>query len=123
MSGSRPVKSSGGVLVVSALVTEQVAITAPHEKQPLLNQTDGPAAQIVCFPASIRNANFAEQAFRDFAIAIPFQPPIQRTQSEDEAKTSSGRWSKRGRSERALLERQPKSMCCLQADIELAVER
>ncbi|MDA9523406.1 hypothetical protein XI06_24765 [Bradyrhizobium sp. CCBAU 11434] len=71
MSGSPPVKSSGGVLVVFCLVTQP--------------------AQIVCFPASIRNASFAKQAFRDFAVAIPFQPSIQRTQSEDEVKTGLGR--------------------------------
>lgn len=43
-------------MLVFALVTEQLTITAPHEAQPHLNQANGPAAQIVCFPASVMRA-------------------------------------------------------------------
>ncbi len=69
-------------MLVFALVTEQLTITAPHEAQPHLNQANGPAAQIVCFPASVMRA-LPNNAYRDVAMAVAFQPPIHCTQSEN----------------------------------------
>ncbi|MCP1835434.1 hypothetical protein J2R76_003771 [Bradyrhizobium sp. USDA 4532] len=63
----------------------------------------------------------SKQALRDFTIAIPFQPPVHATQSEDVPMPRRNRLSERRPSNRALFERQPKLMCCLQTDIEVAI--
>ncbi|MDA9489003.1 hypothetical protein XI08_07245 [Bradyrhizobium sp. CCBAU 11361] len=65
----------------------------------------------------------AKQALRDFAIAVSFQRPIDCTQGEDEPTTGQDRQRQRGWSEGPPFERQPKSMCCPQASLEIAVER
>ncbi|MDA9535296.1 hypothetical protein ACM41_03055 [Bradyrhizobium sp. CCBAU 21362] len=59
---------------------------------------------------------------RDPAVGVPFQPPIHRSQSEDMPMPGCNRLIERSRSNGALFERQPKSMCCLQTDLEVAVE-
>ncbi|MGF6340238.1 hypothetical protein ABIB82_007478 [Bradyrhizobium sp. i1.8.4] len=106
---------------VFALVTEQATIAASHETQPHLDQANGPAAQIVCFPTSIGNAMLAKQALRDITIAVAFQPAVHRTQTEDVPMPGPDR--KRGRPNGTLFECQPESMCSLQTEAEVAVER
>jgi hypothetical protein len=58
---------------------QQCAIAAAHHGEARLDQTDGPGAEIVRFPAAVGNPVFAKQARRDLSITISFQPSIQRT--------------------------------------------
>ncbi len=120
---NRSAKSLGLIGLAFALVTEQCAITATDETQPLLDQANDPAANIACFPSSIGNATRAEQACRDFAIAVSFHPSICGTQSKDEPMLGLNRQYTWGRPERALFERSPKALCRLRANVEIAVER
>ncbi|MDA9391971.1 hypothetical protein WN73_15390 [Bradyrhizobium sp. CCBAU 45394] len=65
----------------------------------------------------------SKQPFRDLAIAISFLPSIECAQREDQPTPLQSRQSKRGRSERPVLKREPKSTCGLQAKLEVHVER
>ncbi len=62
-------------------------------------------------------------AFGDVAVAVAFEPPVECTQGEDVPVAGADRLGKRWRSNRALFERQPKSICSQQTKLEAAVER
>lgn len=53
-------KTSRPLALVFAVATEQCAIAASHETQPRPDQANGPAAEMVCFPAAIGNTMLAE---------------------------------------------------------------
>ena len=65
----------------------------------------------------------SKQTVRDLAIAISFLPSIQCAQSEDKPTPLQSWQSKRRRSERPMLKREPKLTCGLQAELEIRVER
>ncbi|MGY2803962.1 hypothetical protein ACVIHF_000692 [Bradyrhizobium sp. USDA 4506] len=120
---ARGLPGSGIVVPVFALMAEQVTPVASNEAQSRLDQANGPAAQIVRLPASIGNARLAKQALCNVAIAVTFQPPVHCTHGEDLPMPGPDRLSKRRPSNRALFEPEPESMCSLQTEIEIAVER
>src|SRR5262245_19816337 len=58
----------GTALLVPALGPKKFAIASTHKCEAALYETDGSAAQIVCFPGAIRYALFPEQSLCDAAI-------------------------------------------------------
>ena len=53
------------------------AVTATHQGDAVLNQTDRPAAKIVAFPGAAVNSLPPEQAFGNLSIAISLQPSVE----------------------------------------------
>lgn len=55
-------------LLVPATGPQKFAIASANECEAALYETDGSAAQMVCFPGTVGDALFAEQSFCDAAI-------------------------------------------------------
>ncbi|PWE77179.1 hypothetical protein XF30_10710 [Bradyrhizobium sp. SUTN9-2] len=102
---------------------EQCAAAKAHEAPPQLNQSNGSAAQVACFPAPLGNTVASKQTLRDLAIVISFLPSIQCAQREDKVTPLQSWQIKRRRSERPMLKGEPKSTCGLQAKLEIRVEQ
>lgn len=68
-------------LFVSTPGSQKSAITAVHQCEAGLHQTDGSIAQIVSFPGSIWDAFLAEQRFCDGAICAAIALCIERANS------------------------------------------
>ena len=65
-------------LLVFALGPQKFAITAAHQCEAALHETDSSIAQIVRFPGTIRDALFAEESFGDRTIAVRRRARIER---------------------------------------------
>ncbi|MET3998010.1 hypothetical protein ABID65_009698, partial [Bradyrhizobium sp. S3.9.2] len=61
--------TSERALLVPAPGPKQLAIAAAHKCEAALYKATGSAAQIVCFPGTIRYARLAKQSFCDAAIS------------------------------------------------------
>ncbi len=65
-------------LLVSALGPQKSAITAAHQCEAALHETDGPIAQIVRFPGNIWDTPLTEQCFGDGTISVTGRARIER---------------------------------------------
>ena len=91
--------------------TQQCAVTATHQSDTALDQSDGQAAKIIIFPGAAKNALLAEQPLCDFAIAIARQPCVQGPHAQYEATATMARKFKRGPAKTAAFDCGPKSVC------------
>ena len=69
------------MLFACAPASQNLAITAAHQREAGLHQTDGPIAQIVRFPSAVWNALLAEQRLCDGAICAAGSLCVERAHS------------------------------------------
>ena len=82
--GGRVFGTPGKQLFLWRSWTQQCAIAAAHQRETVLNQANGPVAQIVGSPIVLGDTPGAEQDFCNFAVGAAVHPRIERAQGECE---------------------------------------
>ena len=80
-----PAKSA---LLLFAPITQQLAITATHQRNAALDQANGAVAEVVGFPGTLGDALLAEQYFGDPTIGTAVHAPIERTNRQNQTFTA-----------------------------------
>ena len=87
--GGRVFGTPGKQLFLWRSWTQQCAIAAAHQRETVLNQANGPVAQIVRRPIALGNALGPEQDFCNFAIGTTVHARVERTQGERQPPASA----------------------------------
>jgi Alcohol dehydrogenase GroES-like domain len=77
-------KVHNALLSVAIRIDQQAAIAASHHADAEAHEADRAIAEIVDFPAALGNAIGAEEHDGDLAIGHVVEPPVERTQAQDE---------------------------------------
>lgn len=110
-------------LLVSALGPQKSAITAAHQSEAALHETDGPIAQIVRFPSAIRNVLFAEENLGDHTISTPRRARVERAYGGAQSLASLFGKLVKCRPRRAPIHCAPQPPGSVRACIEVVVKR
>ena len=120
--GGRVFGTPGKQLFLWRSWTQQCAIAAAHQRETVLNQANGPVAQIVRRPIAFRNAPGPEQAFCNFAVGASVHARIERAQGERQSPAAIRRKRMQRRAQRTTVEGSPQAPACIRAEFEIAVQ-
>src|SRR5438309_11432120 len=110
-------------LPVPALWPQKLAVASAHEREAALYETDGSAAQIVCFPGTIRYARLAKQSFCDAAISRAGEIRGDRAKGCAQSFAPLFGHAMKRKSWRASIHRAPQPRGGMRARLEIAVKR
>jgi len=109
-------------LSLATRLAQQGAIAAPHQGKTGFYQADGAVAQVVALPGPFGDMPGAEQALRDFAIAVAFDAAVERAQRERQSLSPLWGQFMKGRTGWAPVERQPETPRGMAANLEITIE-
>lgn len=112
----------GRALLVPTPGPKQLAIAAAHKCEAALYKATGSAAQIVCFPTTIRYARVAKQSFCDAAISRAGEIRGDRAKSCAQSFAPLFGHAMKRRSWRASIHRAPQPRGGMRARLEIAVK-
>lgn len=113
----------GGALPVPAPGPKQLAIASAHKCEAALYKATGTAAQMVCFPGTIRYARLAKQSFCNAAISRAGEIRGGRPKGCGKSFAPLFGQAMKRRSRRASIHRAPQPRGGMRAGLEIAVKR
>ncbi len=79
------------LLAAPIRVEEEIAVATLHERESKTRQADGVIAQVVGFPAALREPITSKQDGSDISVGDVLKPRVERAQREDKTLSSIGR--------------------------------